>query len=158
MNNIMRRRDRQIHDKSIINEILAKSNICRIGFAVDGQPYIVPVNYAYRDNSIFMHSASEGKKIELIKRNNNVCFEIELDSHIIKDDAACNWTTKYRSIIGYGKISIIADKLEKIKGLNIIMSKFGEAKEYEYRDESLEKVVVLRIDIEDMTAKQSDSW
>lgn len=154
----MRRQDRQIHDKSIINEILNKSDVCRIGFAVDDQPYIVPVNYVYRDDSIFIHSASEGKKIELIKRNNNVCFEIELDSHVIKDNIACNWTTKYRSIIGYGKMSIIADKLEKIKGLNMLMGKFGEAKEYEYKDESLEKVVVLRIDIEDITAKQSGSW
>jgi nitroimidazol reductase NimA-like FMN-containing flavoprotein (pyridoxamine 5'-phosphate oxidase superfamily) len=129
-----------------------------IGFSVDNKPYIVPVNYGYADNTNFIHSAPEGKKIDLIKRNNNICFEIELDSYIIKDNVPCNWTTKYRSIIGYGKISIIADTSEKIKGLNLIMGKYGMAGGCQYQDEFLERIVILRIDIEDITAKQSGSW
>lgn len=154
----MRRKDKQIHDKLIINEILTKSHVCRIGFSVDNQPYIVPVNYGYADNNIFIHSAPEGKKIELIKRNNNICFEIELDSRVISNEIACNWTTKYRSIIGYGRVSVITDKSEKIKGLDLIMSKYGATGENKYQDKSLERIVILRIDIEDITAKQSGPW
>ena len=154
----MRRKEKQIYDKSIIDEILTESHVCRIGFSANNQPYIVPVNYGYTDNTIFIHSAPEGKKIDLIKQNNNICFEIELDSYIIKDNVPCNWTTKYRSIIGYGKISIITDNTEKIKGLNLIMGKYGMAGGCKYQDELLERIIILRIDIEDITAKQSGSW
>ena len=61
------------------------------------------------DNQIFIHSAKRGKKIDLIKSNPNICFEIESKHEIITGEKACDWTTKYQSIIGYGKIEILDD-------------------------------------------------
>jgi nitroimidazol reductase NimA-like FMN-containing flavoprotein (pyridoxamine 5'-phosphate oxidase superfamily) len=72
-------------------------------------PYIVPLNYGYFENAIYFHSAPLGRKIDILKRNNKVCFEIEYASELIKRELACDWGTKYRSLIAYGTIEIISD-------------------------------------------------
>jgi nitroimidazol reductase NimA-like FMN-containing flavoprotein (pyridoxamine 5'-phosphate oxidase superfamily) len=105
----MRRINHEITDKKVREEILSKSVICRIGIIDEGAPYIVPLNYGYFNHAIYIHSAAEGKKIDLLKINNKVCFEIEYATEIIKKDVSCEWSTKYRSLIGYGTGEIISD-------------------------------------------------
>ena len=153
----MRRIDKKITNKNIIIEILQKSQICRIAIFDDEYPYIVSMNYGYRNNILYLHSASEGRKIELLKRNNKVGFEIEQEYEVLKDELSCNWTTKYRSIIGYGDIEFINDKKQKIEGLNIIMGHHGK-KENVYNDKAVNNVIVLKLHIKDFTAKQSGKW
>ena len=154
----MRRSEREVIDKSVIDEILSKSSICRLGFAFDKVPYIVPVNYGYRENKIYIHSAPKGEKIELIKKCKTVCFEIELESEVMKDKLACNWTTHYRSIIGYGTIKIITDEAEKIKGMDIIMAQHGGLEKNKFSTGSLSRMVILELEIDRLTAKQAGEW
>ncbi|MCK5784266.1 MAG: pyridoxamine 5'-phosphate oxidase family protein [Desulfobacterales bacterium] len=154
----MRRSDKLISDPQIIEQILNESSICRIAFSVDGEAYIVPVNYGYKDNKLYIHSAPEGQKINFLKKNNRICFEMELDHEITKDKVACNWTTKYRSVIGYGTISIVHEKSQKIEGLDIIMSKYGGPDKNTYPDTILKKMILLVIEIDTLTVKQSGKW
>ena len=154
----MYRSDKLISDPKIIEQILNESSICRIAFSVDGEAYIVPVNFGYKDNKLYIHSAPEGKKIDFLKKNNRICFEMELDHEIIKDKVACKWTTKYRSVIGYGTISIVQEKSQKIEGLDIIMSKYGGPDKNTYPDAILKKMILLVIEIDTLTAKQSGKW
>ena len=151
----MHRSDKLINDPQIIEQILNESSICRIGFSIDGEAHIVPVNFGYMNNKLYIHSAPEGQKIDFIKKNNRICFEMELDHEIIKDKVACNWTTKYRSVIGYGTISIIHEKSQKINGLNIIMSKYGGPDKNSYSESALSRMILLVIDIDTLTGKQS---
>ena len=151
----MRRSDKLISDPKIIEQILNESSICRIAFSVDGEAHILPVNFGYKDNKLYIHSAPEGQKIDFIKKNNRVCFEMELDHEIIKDKVACNWTTKYRSVIGHGTILIVHEKSQKIEGLDIIMSKYGGPDKNTYADAILKKMILLVIEIDTLTAKQS---
>lgn len=154
----MRRFDKLITNTQIIEQILNESSICRIGFSIDGEAHIVPVNFGYKDNKLFIHSAPEGNKIEFIKRNKHVCFEMELDHEILKGKKACNWTTKYRSIIGYGDIFMVNEKSLKIEGLDIIMSKYGGPEKNMYTYKSLDEMVLLIIEIDTLTGKQSGKW
>jgi len=154
----MRRFDKLITDSQIIEKILNESSICRIGFSVDGEAHIIPVNFGYRDNKLFIHSATDGRKIYFIMQNNRVCFEMELDHEIITGKAACDWTTKYRSIIGYGYISIIDDSSQKKAGLDIIMSKYGGPNTNTYSEKILKKMVLLVIEIDTLSGKQSGEW
>ncbi|PLW99400.1 MAG: pyridoxamine 5'-phosphate oxidase family protein [Marinilabiliales bacterium] len=154
----MRRFDKLITDSQIIEKILNESSICRIGFSVDGEAHIIPVNFGYRDNKLFIHSATDGRKIDFIMQNNRVCFEMELDHEIITGKAACDWTTKYRSIIGYGYISIIDDSSQKKAGLDIIMSKYGGPNTNTYSEKILKKMVLLVIEIDTLSGKQSGEW
>lgn len=154
----MRRKDKEITDKKIIEEILAKSVICRLAMIDEDEPYIVPVNFGYSDNVIYIHSAPKGRKIDLIKKNNRVCFEIEYQSEVIKKEKACDWTTKYRSVIGYGNIEIITDEEGKKQGLDIIMNQHGRSENNVYNKSLLKDMVILKLEIKKMTGKQSGEW
>ncbi len=121
----MRRKDNEISDKEIIFSILKNAQICRIAFNDKKHPYIVPLNYGYKDNALYFHCAKVGKKMDLINIDNNVCFEIVQSREIIKGVNLCDWFKKFRSIIGYGNIEIITDNDEKEKGLDILMQQHG---------------------------------
>jgi len=154
----MQRKNQEIIDRNVIEEILSKSLICRIGMICNGVPYIVPLNYGYTMNAIYIHSASEGKKIDILKANNKVCFEIEDTTEIIKKDLSCDWATKYRSLIGYGTIEIINDEEQKKRGLDIIMAQHGKKENTVYKETQVEKIVILKLTIERVTGKQSQNW
>lgn len=153
----MRRLDKEITDPLILNEILTKSRVCRIAFAIDGTPHIFPVNFGYKNNRIYIHSSTEGSKIDMVAKNNHICFEMELHDEIVRAKKACGWTTKYRSVIGWGTISMVKTRDEKIHGLNIIMEKY-EGPTDDYPDAMLDKTNVLVIEIEKFTGKQSGRW
>ena len=154
----MRRKEKEITDQKIIDEILTKSQLCRIALFDDEFPYIVPFNYAYSDNVILFHSATSGKKIDLIRKNNKVCFEIEYSSQIIEHEQSCQWTTRYRSIIGVGVMEIVTEYEEKKKGLDAIMTHYGRTEHTDYGGKSLENLVILKLKILNLTAKQSGNW
>ncbi len=155
---IMRRNDKRITNEDVILDMLHRADVCRLAFSAGNIPYVVPLNFAYKDQSIYIHSAAEGKKIEYLKKNNLVCFELEDQASIIPGDKACNWSIKYRSVIGYGHIHIIEDRKEKIAGMNIIMKKFAGTDTHVYDDSLLNQMVILRIDISDLSGKQSGKW
>ena len=150
----MRKSEREIEDKALIEKILSESIICRIGLFDDEYPYVFPVNYGFKNNALFIHCAQQGKKIDLIKKNNKACFEIEDSYKIVEDEISCNWTTKYRSLIGYGEIEIITDFDEKKLGLDVIMKQHGKI-ENSYSDKLINKVLILKLNIKSVTGKQS---
>jgi hypothetical protein len=154
----MRRKQHEITDQGIIENILSKSEVCRVGILDGDKPYIVPLNYGYKDNAIYIHSAPLGKKIELLKQNNYVCFEIEFHSEVYRKDKACDWGTKYRSVIGYGSIDFITDFEQKKAGLDIIMAHYGKNDNNVYQDKQVEFIVILKLNIEEITGKQLGSW
>ena len=154
----MRKTNQEITDKSVIEEILSKSEICRIAMIDNDLPYILPFNYGYKDNCIYIHSAPEGKKIDLLKKKNTVCFEIEQIAKIIKHNKACKWATTYRSVVGYGDVEIITDYDKKKQGLEIIMTHYGAPDNLEFELKQVESIVILKITISKVTGKQSSNW
>jgi nitroimidazol reductase NimA-like FMN-containing flavoprotein (pyridoxamine 5'-phosphate oxidase superfamily) len=149
----MRRTDRQITDCVDIESILQESMICRLGLADGGEPYIVPLSYGYAEGVIYLHSALEGKKISMINKNLRCCFEIDQYGKVIRTEHPCSWGIEYRSVIGFGRVSIIKDSEEKKRGLNCIISHYGGGTQ-QFSDENIRNVCVIRIDIESMTGKK----
>lgn len=154
----MRRLDKKITDEKIIEEILLKSDICRLGLIDNGSAYIVPVNYAYKNGVIYIHSAKEGKKISILQSNNQVAFEIEYNHQIMESEKACGWTTKYRSVMGKGTVTITQNVEEKTEALDLIMRKYGATIELNYDPRVLERVCILQLQIESIEGKQSGEW
>jgi nitroimidazol reductase NimA-like FMN-containing flavoprotein (pyridoxamine 5'-phosphate oxidase superfamily) len=151
----MRKKEREIADQSLIESILTKAQICRIGLCCDNMPYVVPVNFGYKANRLYIHSSLHGRKMDMIKANNNVCFEVEADVELIRAETACDWTMKFYSIIGFGKAFIVESREEKIEGLDAIMEHYTEVSHHEYPERILDKVGIIRIDIETMTGKKA---
>jgi nitroimidazol reductase NimA-like FMN-containing flavoprotein (pyridoxamine 5'-phosphate oxidase superfamily) len=154
----MRLSDKKINDNQIIENILLDGTICRLSFVDGTVPYIVPVNYGYADGCLYIHSAPEGRKMDIIRKNNYVCFEVSEPHELITNDIPCTWSFKYRSVIGYGKIDIISDKEEKITGMNVIMARYLEKDKLIYKDSALDAMVVLKLTIDEMEGKQSGDF
>jgi [ribosomal protein S5]-alanine N-acetyltransferase len=154
----MRRAHLEITNKQIIEDILSSSGICRIAFNDNPVPYLLPFNYGYRDNCIYIHSAPEGKKIDLIKKDPRVCFEIEYASGIIKHEFPCRWSNRYRSVVGKGRIEIINDSREKQRGLEIIMAHNGHRDPFEFNKGEVDTIVLLKLAITEIRGKQSRNW
>lgn len=152
----MRRSQCEIKDKEEIVNIINKCDVVRIGMTVDNIPYIVPLNFGYKDDVFYFHGAKEGRKIDMINSNPNVCFELDTDHKLIGDsERACNWTMKFSSIIGHGLMTIIEDTDEKIKALNILMQQYGGKDSYEYGEKMLERIGIMKLEVKSMACKQS---
>jgi len=151
----MRRTDKEITNRREIDTILSKATICRIGLVGNNVAYIVPLNFGYKNNCLYFHSAPIGKKIELITKNNIVCFEVDIDHEIIDSGILCEWSSKYASVIGYGKASFITDPSLKKDALNIIIDHYSPGTSYNFPTKNLHEVTIIKIEITQMTGKKS---
>lgn len=154
----MRKKNQEITDPTFVEEILQESEICRLAMMDGDRPYILPFNYGYKENCIYIHCAPEGKKIDLLLQNPEVCFEIEHTAEIIQDEEACKWSELYRSVVGYGNVEIISDFEQKLNGLEIIMRSNGAKGPLEFADKHVNAVTILKLNITSLTAKQSSNW
>lgn len=153
----MRRNDREISGIEEVEEIIRKADVCRIALANDNVPYLVTMNFGYNnegEQKLFFHCSNEGRKLGMIRQNNYVCFEMDTDHQIFRGTRGCDWGMRYRSVVGYGNISIIMEREEKISALNCIMSHYGGEGEYYYDNKVLARTIILRLDIKEMTAKK----
>ena len=150
----MRRKDKQINDVGVINDILSSATVCRLGLCKNDRPYVVPLCFGYESNVLYFHCGSQGKKLDILRKNNNVCFEIDIECEIIKADQGCDWGLKYKSVIGFGTAVFIEDVELKREALDVIMRQYSGGT-FEYPEESLKKTVVIKVEIESMTGKQS---
>ena len=141
----MRRSEKEIQNEDEILEILEAGLICRLALCDGDVPYIVPMNYGYAKGCLFFHSASAGTKIDILRRNSQACFEIEVDTEVSEGEAACHWGMKYRSVIGFGKLEEVADSAEKREGLSAIMKQVSASSEWGFPDPAVEKVLVLKM-------------
>ena len=150
----MRRKEKEITDKTSMELIILKSSVCRLALSDEDRPYIVPLCFGYENDTLYFHSAREGRKLDILRKNNKVCFEFDVDHEIVEADDACGWGMKYQSVIGFGKGSIIDDIESKRKALNVIMQNYSR-NSYEYPDKTIKKIVIIKVEIEHMTGKKS---
>lgn len=153
----MRRQEREIDNIDEIEAIISKADVCRIAFADNNEPYIVTMNFGYvagKDKKLYFHCAAEGKKLEMIRKNNYVCFEFDTDHRLESGTRPCDFGMRYKSVVGRGRISIINDEPEKKVGLDSIMSHYSNTESYFYDQMMVNRVVILRLDILEMIGKQ----
>jgi len=96
----------------------------------------------------------KGKKLDIIRNNQNVCFEFDENIEIIKAEDACKWGMKFQSVIGFGRAVILDDFDEKKNALEIIMSQYTDRKVH-FSDAAIQKTAVIKVEIESMTGKGS---
>ena len=134
--------------------VIEKAQVCRLGLCEGGQPYIVPLCFGYEDRNLYFHCAAEGKKLDILRRNDKVCFEIDVAGEVVEADEACKFGFSYQSVIGLGRGSIVLDAKSKRRALDVIMQHYAEG-EFSYSAEAVDGIVVIRVEIDDMTGKES---
>ena len=151
----MRRSEKEITDRKAIEDIILRSKVCKLAMCEENRPYIVPLCFGFKNNTLYFHSAPKGKKIEILKKNPDVCFEFEIFTQIIKSAKACKWGMRYKSVIGFGKAGFITDDDLKRQAFDIIMNQYADGS-FIYDDALLKSVVVINVGIQSMTGKQSE--
>ena len=154
--NGMTRREREVTDINKILEILDKSKVVRIGLVDGDEAYVVPMNYGYTYENekltLYLHGARRGKKIDLMRANPKVFFEMDCDIVPFEGEVACKYGITYSSIMGKGKATILEDPEEKMQALTYLM-KTQTGKDFEFNEKLVSVVAVIRIDVSDFTAK-----
>ena len=153
----MRRKDREVADPRQIQKILEDSRVLRLGLTDGTFPYVVPLHYGFvfQDGKLvfYAHSAREGRKLDLIRANPNVCVELDSGATLISGgDAPCRYGASYASIIAFGTAKLVEDAEEKRRGLQLLM-KNQTGRDFDFRDPELESVAALRIDATSYSTK-----
>jgi nitroimidazol reductase NimA-like FMN-containing flavoprotein (pyridoxamine 5'-phosphate oxidase superfamily) len=150
----MRRKEQEITDRTTLESVLQRATVCRLGLAAGDEPYVVPVSFGYQDSCLYVHSSPEGKKVEMIRKNPRVCFEVDVDTELVRKGGSCSWSVRYRSVIGWGRAAFLTDEEEKRYALDVIVAHYG-AEPGGYTEKALREVAVIRISVEEMTGKKS---
>jgi nitroimidazol reductase NimA-like FMN-containing flavoprotein (pyridoxamine 5'-phosphate oxidase superfamily) len=150
----MRRTDREITDRGIIDEFLHKATVIYIGLSHNGKPYVVPMNFGYDGENIYLHSAQAGKKIEAIQQCAYISFTAVAYDVVVPGEKACNWSAKYQSIMGGGTATFVNDEEEKKQALDYLMNKFDKGP-FEYQQQVLARVTIIKIKISEISGKQA---
>lgn len=152
----MRRSDREIKNFEDIVKVMEQCDVCRIALYDGEYPYIVPLNFGMEvlggKVTLYFHGAVEGRKYELMERDNRVCFEMDRAHRLVTEEDTGNCTMEYESVIGRGRIETVPEE-EKDKALTLLM------KHYRQEDFSYNKAVVpgtrlSRLTVEELTGKR----
>lgn len=152
----MTRRELEVTEPEKIQEILDRSKILHLGLVDDGMPYIVPMNYGYTLEgdklTIYLHGASKGYKLDVIRKNPVCCFEMECSVQPFEGKIACQYGMAYSSLMGRGKAVIVDDPEEKMRAMTLLM-KAQTGKDFTFNERLVSVVSVIRIDVDVYTAK-----
>ena len=155
----MRRKDREITDFQEILAIMEKCDVCRIALHDGDFPYIVPLNFGLdvQGEQVFFyfHAAAEGKKLELIARDNRAAFEMDCGHSLILDEPHMSCTMAYESVMGRGTFELVPEE-EKHSALKILMRHY-HAEDFAFNTAPIKVTTVLKMTVTDLTAKRRDN-
>jgi len=150
----LRRSKDEIKERAEIDAIIRKSRVCRLGLCDGEEPYIVPLCFGYDGKALYFHSATEGRKIDVIRKNNRVCVEFDIPGEMKESEQGCKWGITYRSVIGFGAAEIVDDGEAKREALAILMAQYSD-KNYTFPDDLVTKTAVIKVIIARITGKQA---
>ncbi len=150
----MRRKEKEIRETAAIEDVIRRAQVCRLAMCRDGQPYVVPLNFGYAERTVYIHCAKEGRKLEMIEANPEVCFEVDLDHTLESAAKACKFGFKYKSVIGFGQASLVKDRTEKEAALKIIMAHYSD-EEFSFTSKETDMVAVIKVELTEITGKQA---
>ena len=152
----MTKRELQITDETQIRNILDTAKVLHLGLAVDNEPYVVPMNYGYTMEEgklvLYLHSAQKGKKLDMMRANPKVFFEMDCDWVPFEGEKPCQYGLGYSSIMGCGTAQVVEDVEEKIKAMSALM-KTQTGKDFSFNERLVSIVAVTRIDVAEYSAK-----
>lgn len=154
--NGMTRREREVTDIGEIIKILDNAKVLHLGMVDGDEPYVVPMNYGYTlENgklTIWLHGAKRGRKLDVMRANPKVFFEMEYGITPFEGEIACKYGITYSSLMGRGVAEIVEDIEEKKSALSFLM-KTQTGKDFEFEDKMAAVVSIIRIDVSEYTAK-----
>ena len=153
----MRRKDREVNTIEDIIAIMKKCDVCQLALFDEEYPYIIPVNFGFTYDganiTLYFHGANAGKKLDLIKQNNKVAFEMDCSHKLIKGKESCECTMEYESVCGNGTIGLAEDD-EKISALTCLMKQYSAESNFHFNEKHVNAVAVLKLKVNSITGKK----
>ena len=154
----MRRKDREVAGLEDKLAIIKKCQILRLAMSNDDQPYILPVNFGMEMQGdellLYIHGATRGKKVDMIKNNPNVCFEMDTEHGLIEAELPQDYSYTYASIIGFGKAELLEDMDQKIHGLKQVMKKITGRDDFVIDEKVARHTMVCKIRVHEFSGKR----
>ncbi len=145
-----------IDDKERVESIIARCDICYVGLTdLEGNPYVIPMNFGYRDGVIYLHSGPEGNSIGMLAKNDHVCITFSIDHELVfqHPKVACSYRMRAKSVICRGRVTFLDDLSEKREALDIIMKHYID-RDFIYSDPAVKNVKIWEIPIDFVSAKE----
>ena len=150
----MRRKEKEIIDRAELEAVIAEAQVCRLAMCDGAHPYVVPLCFGYADGTFYFHCALEGRKLDVLRKNPNVCLELEAGVALKPGVKACDWGMNFRSVIAFGRAEWVEDPGARRLALDLIMAHYSEG-EFDYSETALARIVVIRVQTTSMTGKKS---
>jgi nitroimidazol reductase NimA-like FMN-containing flavoprotein (pyridoxamine 5'-phosphate oxidase superfamily) len=144
------------HERETINQILDEGFICHVGFANDGQPFVIPTGYARVDDKLLLHGSQASRMLRALKTGIDVCVTVTIIDGLVLARSAFHHSMNYRSAVIFGRATLIEDREAKLAALfalseHIIPGRWKEAREP--TEDELHQTTVLSLPIEEASAK-----
>lgn len=151
----MRRSDREVKEFEDMVKIMEKCDVCRLAFFDEEYPYILPLNFGMLacDGQVvlYFHGALEGKKYELMARNNKVSFEMDCSHRLVLTEDSKSCTMEYESIIGNGILEFV-EEADKFDALCQIMRHY-RAEDFGFSKAAMQHTHAFKLTVKQMTGK-----
>ncbi len=148
-------KNRPLTHKAELDEIILKCQFCNAGMVdEDNLPYVIPMNFGYDGENVYLHGSATGKKINTLTAKPDICLTFSTDHELryVNEDVACSWSMRYRSVLVHGKVEFVDDLNEKVRILNIIMKHYS-GKEFKFNDPAVKEVKVMKVNINKMEGR-----
>lgn len=147
----MRRKEKERTDSAFMTDVLLEADDCSLAMTGADGPYVIPVNYVYIDNKLYIHCALSGRKLEMIADDPRVAFTAYAGARILREENS----TEYRCVCGFGRAVLVQDMEEKRRALDAIAIRYRASCPAPTPDSAVLRTGVIRVDIESMTGKCS---
>ena len=144
------------YNTEFIEKVIISCDVCFVGMADEnGIPYVLPMNFGYRDKTVILHSAPDGKKIDILNKNNAVSIVFSTDSELVYQhkQVACSYRVQSTSVIITGKVEFVEDDEGKREALDILMENYS-VDDFDYSKPAVRNVKVWRVKAETMTCRE----
>jgi len=152
----MTKREFKITDEQQLRAILDSAKVLRLGLSVDNEPYIYPMNYGYTlengELKLYLHSAVNAHKLELIRKNPGVCFQLDCDNIPFEGKVACQYGLSYSSVSGRARAVLVEEPQEKMEAMSVLM-KTQTGGDFTFNERLVSIVAVIRLDVTEFNAK-----
>ena len=153
---VVREAHRGHYDRETAYRILDEGFLCHVGFAVDGQPFVIPTLYGRKDDTLFIHGSAASRMLRNLKEGIAICVTVTLVDGLVLARSIFNHSMNYRSVVALGRATLIDDPEEKIAALHIVSEHIIPGRWDDVRQPNpseLKQTSVLKLPIEEFSSK-----
>ena len=153
---VVREANRAVYDRAAIYQILDEGFICHVGFAVEGQPFVIPTMYARVSDDLYFHGSAASRMLRGLSAGLPVCITVTLADGLVLARSVFNHSMNYRSVVALGQATLIEDPAEKLRALHAFTEKLIPGRWNDARqpiEKELKATSVLKLSLTEVSAK-----